>query len=1301
MVCLAFAASLWGAWGDRTLGCRHRSGGARQRAALDKSTSCCAAMARALPVSTDSKAHVLRDIPALSYPPELPVAEHRQEIAGALRDHQVIIVAGETGSGKTTQLPKICMELGRGRIQRIGHTQPRRLAARTVAQRIAEEVGLPLGDLIGYQVRFQEHLGERTAVKLMTDGILLSEMQRDRDLRQYDTLIIDEAHERSLNIDFILGYLRRLLPRRPDLKVLVTSATIDVQRFSEHFDNAPVIEVSGRSYPVTTHYLSRDSSDSEDLLRQVASVVKAVQAGVHGEPGDMLVFLSGERDIRDVARQLKGAAGLDVLPLYARLSQGEQARVFGRSSSRGLRVVLSTNVAETSVTVPGIRFVIDPGEARISRYSYRTRVQRLPIEPVSRASADQRRGRCGRVGPGVCLRLYTEEDYLSRPEFTDPEIKRSNLAAVVLQMLQLGLGDISKFPFLEPPDTRLIRDGYRLLDELGAVNQREQLTRLGRRMAAFPIDPALSRMVLSAQEFSVLPEMLVIASALSIQDPRERPTDRQAQADQSHARFADPRSDFMSLLNLWRYYEEQRQELSENKLRKLCKREYLSWLRMREWRDVHRQISIACRSQGLKPSLDVATETDYAGVHRSLLTGLLGNIAQQDERREYLAARNRRLQLFPGSAVYRKPPKWLVAGEIVETQRVYARSAASIEAQWLMQVNPALLKHQYYEPRWQREQGRVVAWRRTSLFGLTVSDRVAVQYAKIDPALCRELLIREALISGRWSKPPAFLKYNLRLQREVEDLESRVRRRDLLVDEETLFQFYDERLPANATNTTSLSAWLKEDDKRTELLKLRREQLLTRDPGALTDAFPDRLEWEGQSYKLSYQFSPGKQADGVSITVPLGLLNRLPRFRLQWLVPGVLREKCLALVKALPKSLRKQLVPVPDWVDRALANMEPGDQPLNEALASALRAAGGPRIDASEWATAEIDDYYLINLRVVDEKNKLLAQGRDVDALIAEFQEATREHLTTQGGDSPARVGLTSWDFQDLEREYAFRQAGVDIRAYPALDDGGDTASIALFDYPGEALLAQRRGLARLLMLSAKPLFRDLRKRFLKDNATALLFAALDVSRDELLDDLLPTLALNASGLLNDDCREKSRFDAAAQQLSRTAITVANELEAQLKNTLVAMVDALQILQRHQGQYSEAKQDLAAQRKYLLSRAGLFAMASDELRHYPRYAKAMVVRAERLAANYRKDQEHQATLAALEAPMHELLRETPGAAQLSSSLYTFQTMLQELRVSLFAQHLGTSRPVSVKRLNAQWALVDAWQKRTSCRSPEE
>jgi ATP-dependent helicase HrpA len=1244
---------------------------------------------------------VQRELPPITYPADLPVAEQRAEIAAAIAANQVVVIAGETGSGKTTQLPKICLELGRGLSQRIGHTQPRRLAARTIAQRIAEELGQPLGQLVGYQVRFQEIAGDNTAVKLMTDGILLSELQRDRELRQYDTLIIDEAHERSLNIDFLLGYLKQLLPRRPDLKLLITSATIDVQRFSDYFGGAPVIEVSGRSYPVETHYLPRSSGDGEDPLQQVADTVSAVREGVFGPAGDMLVFLPGERDIRDVAKRLRGSDGLDVLPLYARLSQAEQSRVFGRGRPRGLRVVLATNVAETSVTVPGIRFVIDPGDARISRYSYRTRVQRLPIEPVSRASADQRRGRCGRVGPGVCLRLYSEEDYLARPEFTDPEIKRSNLAAVVLQMLQLGLGSVERFPFIEPPDPRLVRDGYRLLEELGAVGARQRLTRLGRRMAAFPIDPGLSRMVLAAERHAVLPELLVLASVLSIQDPRERPAERQTQADQAHARFRDPRSDFVSLLNLWRYYEEQRQALSENRLRKLCKTEYLSWLRMREWRDVHRQLCIACRGQGLKASAGLAPELDYAGVHQALLAGLLGNIAQQDERREYFAARNRKLQIFPGSTTYRKPPKWLVAGEIVETQRVYARMAAAIEPDWLLHINPELLKHQYYEPRWQPAQGRVVAWRRSTLFGLTVSDRVSVHYAKIDPPLCRELLIREGLVTGRWPKRPPFLKRNLRLQREVEDLESRLRRRDLLVDEEALFRFYDERLPATVTNAAALDSWIKKDASAAEQLLLRREQLLTRDPGGLVDDFPSRLDLDGLEFRLSYEFSPGRASDGVSINVPLALLNRLPRFRLQWLVPGMLRDKCVALVKGLPKSLRKQLVPVPDWVDRALAILQPADVPLTDALATALRQLGGPRIAAQDWNSATLDDFYRMNLRLLDEKGKLITEGRDIDTLIEEFAERTREELRTPDPDSPVRQGLTAWDFEQLPREYRFRQAGVDILAYSALADAQDSVDIALFDYPAEAFLAQRRGLARLLMLDNKPLFRDLRKRVLRDNASTLLLAALGISREALLDDLLPAIALRGAAVAPEKCRSREQFLTASAALSRSGVSLANESERVLANTLKSMSESVTLQQRHAGTYGEAAEDLLGQRQRLLCDGALFAADGEIFQHYPRFAKAMLVRVERLAANYQKDQASQASIAVLEAPMLDLLQERPGAVELCASLRVYRLMLEELRVSLFAQHLGTSRPVSAKRLQAQWQHVVAWFERTAGRAPEE
>jgi ATP-dependent helicase HrpA len=1241
-----------------------------------------------------------RTIPPMSYPPELPVSERREEIAAALVEHQVVVVAGETGSGKTTQLPKICLELGRGRERRIGHTQPRRLAARTVAQRIAEETGTLPGGLIGYQVRFDDVVGEDTAVKVMTDGILLSELARDRDLMQYDTLIIDEAHERSLNIDFLLGYLRRLLPRRPDLKLLITSATIDVERFADFFGGAPVIEVTGRSYPIETVYAPPREEAREELPQLVAATVRAVQTGEHGTPGDMLVFLAGERDIRDTARALRGTPNLDVLPLYARLSRAEQARVFGRGPRRGLRVVLATNVAETSVTVPGIRFVIDPGEARISRYSYRSRLLRLPIEPVSRASADQRAGRCGRVGPGVCIRLYSEEDYLSRPEFTDPEIRRSNLAAVVLTMLKLGLGEVERFPFLEPPDARLVRDGYRLLEELGAVGEQRRLTRLGRRMAAFPIDPTLSRMVLAAERHKVLPELLVLASALSIQDPRERPADKRAQADQAHAVHRDPRSDFLSLLNLWRYYEEQRQSLSESRLRKLCKKEFLSFLRMREWRDVHRQLVLACRGQGLRPAPELAAEPDYAGIHRSLLAGLLGNIAQQDERRVYRGARNRSLQIFPGSTLYRKPPKWLVAGEIVETERVYARTAASIEPGWVLDINPALLKHHYYEPRWNPAQGRAVAFRRTTLFGLTVSDRVTVHLAGVDASGARELLIREGLVTGRWKRPPGFLKHNLRKVREVEDLESRLRRRDLLVDEETLFAFYDERLPAEITNAAALESWLKKNGDGEQQLRIRREQLLLRDPGTIEDQFPDRLEWDGQSYRLTYEFTPGKDSDGVSLTVPVALLNRLPRFRLEWLVPGLLREKCIALLKGLPKATRRQLVPVPDWVDRVLARLEVRDAPLVDALASCLAELGGPRVDPASWPVEGLDDYYRMNLRVVDERGRLLAQGRDVETLIEEFRDVTRTRVADADTASPAREGLAGWDFDALPLEHHFCQAGVSIVAYPALVDRGESVDIVLHDYPGDAHGEQRRGLARLLMLGNRPLVRDLRKRFMRGNAATLLFATLELDRDALLDGLLPALVLEAAGIGFGDCRDRQSFEAARQRLGRQAVSAANDAERWLTQALEAMAAAFRLLAAHREPYPEARADLRAQRDRLLGSEAFLSRDFAALRHYPRYGRAMLTRVERLPANYRRDQEHQAVLTDLEDPLADLLEKVPRAQEISSSTREYAAMLEEFRVSLFAQQLGTSRPVSAKRLRAQWLAVDAWFTHCAGRQPE-
>jgi ATP-dependent helicase HrpA len=1233
-----------------------------------------------------------RQVPPVLFTQQLPVVERREEIAAAIRDNQVVIIAGETGSGKTTQLPKICLALGRGRLARIGHTQPRRLAARTVAQRIAEELDTPLGETVGYQVRFHDQVSDSTAVKVMTDGILLAEMQRDRMLRQYDTLIIDEAHERSLNIDFLLGYLKRLLPQRPDLKVIVTSATIDVDSFSRHFNNAPIIEVSGRTFPVETIYQDPATDRDQGVREQIVALVESIDRGEYGARGDVLIFLSGERDIRELAKVLRQQTDLLVLPLYARLSQAEQNLVFDTSGRRGTRVVLATNLAETSLTVPGIRYVIDPGEARISRYSFRTKVQRLPIEAISQASANQRQGRCGRVEAGVCIRLYTEQDFLGRPEFTDPEIKRTNLAAVVLQMLQLRLGDINNFPFIDPPDTRMVRDGYKLLEELGAVTSAGKLTTIGKRMARLPIDPRLGRMILAAEQQHCLEEILVIASALAIQDPRERPQEKQQQADQSHARFRHPRSDFMSWINLWRYYEEQRQALSQNQLRKLCQREFLAFMRMREWREVHAQLVIACRQQKMHPRQQLPEEENYTGIHIALLTGLLGNIAQQQERREYLGARNRKLQIFPGSSLYRKPPKWLVCAEIVETSNVFARTVGAIEPQWVIDINPGLLKHHYYEPRWQARSGRAVAWERLSLYGLTVADKRSVHYGNINPEESRELLIREGLIAGKFSQHPGFLKHNLRLVRELEELESRTRRRDIVADEQVLYDFYDERLPDDVFTASRLKAWLKETTGADTALRIEQGALLARDPGAeLGEQFPDYLQWEDMRYRLSYHFEPGNASDGVSVTVPVALLNRVPRFRFDWLVPGLLREKCIALVKALPKQQRKHLVPAPDFVDRALAELEPDNVDLIEALTRVMSRLGGTSLNRSDWAPDKLDDYYRMNIRVVDGGGRLLAQNRNLDALIRRFRDETQQSVTVVPDDSPRRTGISRWDMDAIPREWRFRQAGVAIVSYPALVDCGDNAAIELFDYPEEARQQHRLGVLRLAQLQNSQGSRFLRKQMLRGNNFTLVLAGAGLERAALLDDLVAAAFAQALQLEESLPFTRAQFDCAVSEGGGRLVTIGNDLETLLFNTLEVLAATRQLLAgMPAGAWSDSRDDIKMQLADLLQAGFMRDTPAAWLAQYPRYMKALRTRVERLSGQYPKDQQHMAMLAGLTEPLQAVLAERPGLLLACPAACQYRWALEEFRVSLFAQNLGTKIPVSLKRLQAQWLDVQQW-----------
>ncbi len=1005
----------------------------------------------------------------ITYPPELPVTQRRDDIAAAIRDHQVVIIAGETGSGKTTQLPKICLELGRGAGGTlIGHTQPRRIAARSVAERIASELKTELGDLVGYQVRFTDRTSKAGRVKVMTDGILLAELQRDRQLRKYDTIIIDEAHERSLNIDFLLGYLRRLLPRRPDLKLIITSATIDVDRFAAHFD-APVVEVSGRTYPVEVRYrplleLPEDDDEGEPIQRdQTEAIRDAVKELAAEGPGDVLVFLPGEREIRDTADELADLPRTEIVPLYSRLSAAEQHRVFSSHPMSVRRVVLATNVAETSLTVPGIRYVVDTGVARISRYSARTKVQRLPVEPISQASANQRSGRCGRVEAGIAIRLYSEEDFEGRPEFTDPEILRTNLASVILQMTSLGLGDIARFPFVEPPDRRNVSAGVQLLDELGALRD-ERLTRIGKRLARLPIDPRLGRMILEAERIGCLREVLVIAAALSLQDPRERPVEMRPQADQLHARFKDESSDFLTWLNLWRHLRQQQRELSSSAFRRMCKREFLNYLRVREWQDFESQLRQVCREMRIELGQPADTP-DADGIHQALLSGLLSQIGLLEERdrkdangrkamREYLGARGARFAIFPGSGLKGKNPQFLMAGELVETGRLWARQNAAIKPEWAETIGAHLVKRTYSEPHWSKKRASVVAQERVTLYGVPlVADR-RVSFGKVDPALSRELFIRHALVYGEWQTRQRFLTENRRLLEEAEELEHRTRRRDLVVDEHTLFDFYDARIPPDVVSGAHFDQWWK---------TARRQQpdLLTFDPAMLTHDTVEQVneadypqQWhsagsggEGLTFPISYHFEPGAADDGLTIDVPVATLNQVSAEDFSWNVPGLREELVASLIRSLPKQLRVSFVPAPNTAAAFLAAVPPGEEPLLDALERYLRSTTGVVVPREAWDWSKVAEHLRPTFRVVGEGGDEQGRGKDLEALKEPLRPQFAAAVAEVTADTTA-TGQTTWTFGELAPEQTWKRAGHEVRGFPALVDEGATVGLQVCGSP-------------------------------------------------------------------------------------------------------------------------------------------------------------------------------------------------------------------------------------------------------------
>ncbi|WP_199635996.1 ATP-dependent RNA helicase HrpA [Serratia sp. PAMC26656] len=1222
--------------------------------------------------------------PKITYPENLPVSQKKQDILNAIRDHQVVIVAGETGSGKTTQLPKICLELGRGVKGLIGHTQPRRLAARTVANRIADELETPLGGSVGYKVRFNDQVGENTLVKLMTDGILLAEIQQDRLLMQYDTLIIDEAHERSLNIDFILGYLRELLPKRPDLKVIITSATIDPQRFSRHFNHAPIIEVSGRTYPVEVRYRPV-VDDADDTDRdQLQAIFDAVDELGREGPGDILIFMSGEREIRDTADALNRLSlpHTEVLPLYARLSNSEQNRVF--QSHHGRRIVLATNVAETSLTVPGIKYVIDPGTARISRYSFRTKVQRLPIEPVSQASANQRKGRCGRVSDGICIRLYSEQDFLSRPEFTDPEILRTNLASVILQMTSLGLGDIAAFPFVEAPDKRNILDGVRLLEELGAIKTAEnghyQLTPQGRQLAQLPIDPRLARMVLEAQKSGSVREVMIITAALSIQDPRERPMDKQQASDEKHRRFADKDSDFLAYVNLWDYLKEQQKEHSSGQFRRLCRNDFLNYLRVREWQDIYTQLRQVVKELGLPVNSE---PSDYRSVHTALLTGLLSHIGQKDaDKQEFTGARNARFSIFPGSGLFKKPPKWTMVAELVETSRLWGRIAARIEPEWIEPLAQHLVKHSYSEPHWSKSQGAVMASEKVTLFGLPIVAARPVNYSTIDPLLCRELFIRHALVEGDWQTRHVFFSANLKLRAEVEELEHKSRRRDILVDDETLFSFYDQRIPSDVVSGRHFDNWWKTAGKqKPDLLSFEKEMLIKDGANKVSALdYPNAWHQGNLKLRLTYQFEPGTDADGVTVHIPLPILNQIEDQGFEWQIPGIRRELVIALIKSLPKPVRRNFVPAPNYAEAFLGRVTALELPLLDALERELRRMTGVTVSRDDWHWDQVPDHLKMTFRVVGENHKTLLEGKDLTALKLQLKDKVQETLSAVADDGLEQSNLHIWSFGKLPEFYEQKRGGYSMKAYPALVDEKDSVAIRLFDSEQEQQQAMWQGTRRLLLLNIPSPIKYLHEKLPNKAKLGLYFNPYGKVLD-LIDDCISCgidkLIAEHGGPVWQEENFARLQELVRGELNETVVGVARQVE-QILTTVFNINKRLK--GRVDMSLALALSDIKTQLGGLIYRGFVTNNGWKRLPDTLRYLQAIERRLEKLAIDPHRDRAQMLRVDQVQQAWQQWLNKLPPKRRQDDEVKEVRWMIEELRVSLFAQQLGTPYPISDKRI---------------------
>ncbi|WP_327273989.1 ATP-dependent RNA helicase HrpA [Streptomyces sp. NBC_01224] len=1234
-------------------------------------------------------------MPALSYPQQLPVSQKKDEILEAIRDHQVVIVAGETGSGKTTQIPKICMELGRGVRGMIGHTQPRRIAARTVAERVADELKTPLGEAVGWKVRFTDQVNpDATFVKLMTDGILLAEIQTDRELRAYDTIIIDEAHERSLNIDFLLGYLARLLPKRPDLKVVITSATIDPERFARHFGEAPIVEVSGRTYPVEVRYRPLLEEEGDDSDRdQITAICDAVDELQSEGPGDVLVFLSGEREIRDTADALnkKNLRHTEVLPLYARLSHAEQHRVFQRHTGR--RIVLATNVAETSLTVPGIKYVIDPGNARISRYSHRTKVQRLPIERISQASANQRKGRCGRTSDGICIRLYSEDDFLTRPEFTDPEILRTNLASVILQMTAAGLGDIEKFPFIDPPDHRNIRDGIQLLQELGALDPDEKdpkkrLTQLGRKLSQLPVDPRLARMVIEAERNGCAREVMVIAAALSIQDPRERPSDKQTQADQQHARFKDETSDFLAFLNLWRYIREQQKERGSSSFRRMCKQEYLNFLRIREWQDIYAQLRTVAKQMDIHLNEEDAPEQ---AVHTSLLAGLLSHIGLKDtEKNEYLGARSAKFAIFPGSALFKKQPRFVMSAELVETSRLWARVNAKVEPEWIEPLAQHLLKRTYSEPHWEKDQAAVMAYERVTLYGVPIVAQRKINFGRIDAETSRDLFIRNALVEGDWRTHHQFFHDNRKLLGEVEELEHRARRRDILVDDETLFDFYDRRIPDHVVSGAHFDSWWKHKRRdEPDALDFERSMLINEKAGAVTkDDYPDSWRQGKLKFKVTYQFEPGADADGVTVHVPLQVLNQVTAEGFDWQIPGLREEVVTELIRSLPKPIRRHYVPAPNYAGKFLDRAVPLQEPLPVTLARELQRMVGVPVGADDFDLTRIPDHLKITFRIVDERRRKVAEDKDLEALKLQLRPKARQALSkaaaaTAGpsGESIERSGLTDWTIGTLNRVFETRRAGQPVKAYPALVDQGETVAVRLFDTEAEQQQAMWRGTRKLILLNipVNP------AKFASDKLTNQQKLALSRnphgSIQALFEDCATAAADRLIGAHGGPAWDEESFRKLYDKVRADLVALTEHTVKQVQQVLAAWQACERRLKATNSlvlvnNVTDAREQLAA----LVPPGFVTATGLRRLPDLMRYLVAVDRRLQQMPTAVQRDTTRMEKVHEMQDEYAWLLEQMPRGRPVPQEVLDIRWMIEELRVSYFAHALGTAYPVSDKRI---------------------